>query len=201
MLTPARRHLGTPTLSSMSRVDWPLAVSVAASFSGRYPLENTYHQTRLERDLPELVARASDLVSEETGLEAPGLPDVAVVGRAGWVENNVASFATLLAPAEKRLGTESGVGAAPSAAEASVVSPPSGSWQSAGRLNTTWAFVPLRPKALTQAIRSSASGHDVPSVTTRSGSCSQGTCGLGSSKCSWRGISPLRIASMTLAGE
>ena len=96
----------------MSRVDWPLAVSVAASVSGRYPLEDTYHQTRLERDLPELVIRASDLVSEETGLVAPGFPDVAVVGRTGWVENNVASFATLLAPAEKRLGSDSGVGAA-----------------------------------------------------------------------------------------
>jgi coenzyme F420 biosynthesis associated uncharacterized protein len=96
----------------MSRVDWPLAVSVAASVSGRYPLEDTYHQTRLERDLPEFVIRASDLVSEETGLAAPGLPDVAVVGRTAWVENNVASFSTLLAPAEERLGSSSGVGAA-----------------------------------------------------------------------------------------
>lgn len=95
----------------MSRVDWPLAVSVASSVSGRYPLEDTYHQTRLERDLPELVARASDLVAEETGLVAPGLPDVAVVGRTGWVESNVASFSMLLAPAEKQLGSESGIGA------------------------------------------------------------------------------------------
>ncbi len=96
----------------MSRVDWPLAVSVASNVSGRYPLEGTYHQTRLEQELPDLVFRASELVSEETGLVAPGLPDVAVVGRSGWVENNVASFSMLLAPAEKRLGAESGVGAA-----------------------------------------------------------------------------------------
>lgn len=96
----------------MSRVDWPLAVSVASSVSGRYPLEDTYHQTRLERDLPGLVARASELVSEETGLVAPGIPDVVVVGRTGWVENNVASFSLLLAPAEKKLGSESGVGSA-----------------------------------------------------------------------------------------
>ena len=112
MSSLARRCLGTPTLLLMSRVDWPLAVSVAASVSGRYPLEDTYHQTRLERDLPDMVVRASELVSEETGLVAPGLPDVAVVGRTGWVENNVASFATLLAPAEQRLGSASGIGAA-----------------------------------------------------------------------------------------
>ena len=57
---------GPLALPVMSRVDWPLAVSVAASVSGRYPLEDTYHQTRLERDLPELVTRASALVSDET---------------------------------------------------------------------------------------------------------------------------------------
>jgi coenzyme F420 biosynthesis associated uncharacterized protein len=43
---------------------------------------------------------------------APGEPEVAVIGRAGWVENNVASFATLLAPAEERLASHSGVGGA-----------------------------------------------------------------------------------------
>lgn len=89
-----------------------MAVSVASSVSGRYPLEDTYHQARLELDLPGLVDRASGLVSEETGLVAPGLPDVAVVGRTGWVENNVASFSALLAPAEEKLGSETGIGSA-----------------------------------------------------------------------------------------
>jgi len=96
----------------MSHVDWPVAVSVAANVSGEYPLEGTYHQTRLERDLPGMVARASELVSEETGLVAPGSPEVAVIGRAGWVENNVASFSALLAPAEAKLASSNGVGAA-----------------------------------------------------------------------------------------
>ncbi|MEA2023867.1 MAG: zinc-dependent metalloprotease [Actinomycetota bacterium] len=95
----------------MSHFDWPLAVSVASNVAGRYPLEDTYHQTRLERDMPELVARASALVTEETGLVAPGSPDVAVIGRSGWVENNVASFSILLAPAEEHLGSQTGVGA------------------------------------------------------------------------------------------
>ncbi|MEN8114484.1 MAG: zinc-dependent metalloprotease [Actinomycetota bacterium] len=95
----------------MSRVDWPMAVTVAANVAGTYPLEGTYHQTRLDRDMPEHVFRASALVSEETGLVAPGLPDVAVIGRSDWVENNVASFSTLLAPVEERLGSQTGIGA------------------------------------------------------------------------------------------
>jgi coenzyme F420 biosynthesis associated uncharacterized protein len=96
----------------MSHVDWATAVSVAANFSGRYPLEGTYHQVRLEQDLPGMVQRASALVSEETGLVAPGEPDVAVIGRAGWVANNVDSFATLLAPVEEKLDAAGGVGTA-----------------------------------------------------------------------------------------
>ncbi len=102
----------TSTLLAMSHVDWPLAISVASNVAGRYPLEDTYHQARLERDMPGLVARASELVTEETGLEAPGSPDVAVIGRSGWVDNNVASFSVLLAPAEERLGAQKGIGSA-----------------------------------------------------------------------------------------
>jgi coenzyme F420 biosynthesis associated uncharacterized protein len=57
-----------------------------------------------------LVERATALVAAETGLEAPGTPDVAVVSRAEWVENNVASFAQLMAPLEERLGSERRIG-------------------------------------------------------------------------------------------
>lgn len=96
----------------MSRVDWPLAVSVASRVAGRYPLGGTYHETRLARDVPLLVARASELVSEETGLSGNGQPDVAVVSRTEWVETNVASFNTLLAPAEELLAERSGLGPA-----------------------------------------------------------------------------------------
>lgn len=94
----------------MSKVDWPLAVSVAKSVGGRYPLEGTYHETRLRRDAPGLVARASELVSEETGLTGSGVPEVEVVSRGEWAETNVASFTRLLAPAEERLGAYTGVG-------------------------------------------------------------------------------------------
>ena len=94
----------------MTKVDWPLAVSVATRFAGTYPLEGTYHETRLRREAPDMVARASELVSAETGLVGSGEPEVAVVSRKQWVETNVAAFGTLLAPAEERLGTYSGIG-------------------------------------------------------------------------------------------
>lgn len=95
----------------MSNVDWPLAVSVGTRFAGSYPLEGTYHEERLARQVPQLVERAGEMVAEETGLDGAGHPEVAVVGRRGWVENNVASFGTLLAPAEERLAKQAGVGA------------------------------------------------------------------------------------------
>jgi coenzyme F420 biosynthesis associated uncharacterized protein len=94
----------------MSKVDWPMAVSVAKSVGGRYPLEHTYHETRLARDVPGLVARASELVSHETGLEGPGAPNVLVVSRGQWAETNVESFSTLLAPAEEQLERYTGIG-------------------------------------------------------------------------------------------
>jgi coenzyme F420 biosynthesis associated uncharacterized protein len=94
----------------MSKVDWPLAVSVAKSVGGHYPLEGTYHETRLARDVPGLVTRASELVSHETGLEGPGNPEVLVVGRGQWAATNVESFNVLLAPAEEQLNKHSGLG-------------------------------------------------------------------------------------------
>ena len=50
------------------------------------------------------------LVAAETGLEAPGTPDVAVVSRVEWVENNIASFSQLMAPITDRLGEQKTVG-------------------------------------------------------------------------------------------
>jgi coenzyme F420 biosynthesis associated uncharacterized protein len=57
-----------------------------------------------------LVERATALVSAETGLVAPGSPDVAVVSRAEWVENNIASFSQLMAPLEDHLGSNRTIG-------------------------------------------------------------------------------------------
>lgn len=96
----------------MSKVDWRLAASIAKKVAGRYPLEGSYHETRLRREAPELVARATTLVAEETGLSAEGTPEVAVVSRADWVDVNIAAFGALLAPAEERLAEHDGFGAA-----------------------------------------------------------------------------------------
>lgn len=83
---------------------WDLVERVAGRLAGHYPLEGTYHETRLARQAPELVRRASEMVEAETGLRAPGEPAVAVVGRTEWVHNNLASFSLLLEPIEERLG-------------------------------------------------------------------------------------------------
>jgi coenzyme F420 biosynthesis associated uncharacterized protein len=94
----------------VTAVHWPLARRVARRVAGGYPLEGTYHETLLARRAPELVARAAELVSSETGLSWSGIPDVAVVGRREWAEANIHSFGRMLAPAEKKLRSGSGVG-------------------------------------------------------------------------------------------
>ena len=94
----------------MSPVRWPLAVSIAERVAGSYALEGTYHDTLFARQAPELVARATELVAEETRLPVAGVPEVAVVGRRTWVENNVKVFAKLLGPAEEKLGRKGGMG-------------------------------------------------------------------------------------------
>jgi coenzyme F420 biosynthesis associated uncharacterized protein len=78
--------------------------------AGSYPLEGTYHETRFASQAPAMVARASELVEAETGLSAAGSPDVAVVSRREWVDNNIASFSVLLGPAEEKLRNQSGIG-------------------------------------------------------------------------------------------
>jgi len=95
----------------MSSVEWPMALRIATRLSGQYPLEGTYHEARLARDVEEMVARASDLVEAETGLRASGTPTVAVVSRAEWAETNIESFAALIHPAEERLAGQSALGA------------------------------------------------------------------------------------------
>jgi coenzyme F420 biosynthesis associated uncharacterized protein len=93
-----------------SSLDWQLASRVAARMAGSYPLEGTYHESRFAGQAPDLVARASEMVEAETGLSAPGSPEVAVVTRREWVENNVASFSLLMAPAEEKLSKQKGIG-------------------------------------------------------------------------------------------
>jgi coenzyme F420 biosynthesis associated uncharacterized protein len=94
----------------MSRVDWKTAAHVAKRFSGEYPLAGTYHERRFEIQAPGLVARASEMVSAETGLELTGTPVVGVISRDEWVETNISSFGALLKPLEDKLAAKAGVG-------------------------------------------------------------------------------------------
>ncbi len=87
----------------MTKVDWDTTAAVASRFSGQYPLAGTYHERKFALMAPELVARASDLVATETGLELPGHPNVGVVSRAEWVEANIGAFTALLAPLQEAL--------------------------------------------------------------------------------------------------
>ena len=102
-------------------IDWDLAVKVASRFAGTYPLEDTYHSDLLAREAPGIVARAAQMVEDETGLTAAGEPAVEVVTRKQWAETNVAVFSQLLAPAEEKIKKANPVASRVVAAEMGAV--------------------------------------------------------------------------------
>lgn len=77
---------------------------------GAYALEDTYHFDLFARQAPEMVERAAELATTETGLPWVGDPIVAVVTRTEWAESNIEAFGRLLAPAEKKLAGKGGLG-------------------------------------------------------------------------------------------
>ena len=84
-------------------IPWGLAERIAGRVAGSYGLADGYHGAVLADTAPEIVRRASALVEEDTGLSGGGDPEVAVVGRAVWVERNLSFFAEILKPAEEKL--------------------------------------------------------------------------------------------------
>ncbi|MDH5371806.1 MAG: zinc-dependent metalloprotease [Acidimicrobiia bacterium] len=84
-------------------IPWSLAVKVADRVAGSHPLEHTYHVEAFRRQAPDLMARAGELVGEETGLVTPGPVGVEVVGRGDWVRRNVEFFSRLMEPAEEKI--------------------------------------------------------------------------------------------------
>jgi coenzyme F420 biosynthesis associated uncharacterized protein len=78
---------------------WPFAGRVAGLIAGEYDLAGSYHFDRLVETLPDVVASASVMVSESTGLELPGAPDVAVVSRREWVDRNIGGYTKLVGDA------------------------------------------------------------------------------------------------------
>jgi len=97
-------------MSGASKVDWELAGQVARRFSGEYPLAGTYHERKFELQAPDLVSRASEMVSAETGLEVTGAPVVGVISRDDWIDTNVKSFGAMLKPLEEKLADSAGIG-------------------------------------------------------------------------------------------
>ena len=75
---------------------WPFAGRVAGLIAGEYELAGSYHFEHLADTLPAVVARASEMVVEATGLELPGAPDVAVVSRREWVERNIGGYTAMV---------------------------------------------------------------------------------------------------------
>ena len=57
----------------------------------------------LQSEMEALTLRVSGLVPEATGLTLSGSPSTAVIGRAEWVERNVASFTHLIEPARRQI--------------------------------------------------------------------------------------------------
>ena len=76
---------------------------LAGRLAGSYPLGETYHRSALEADMTRLTHRVSLLVPEATGLSLPGEPTTVVIGRAEWIERNVASFSHLMEPVQRQL--------------------------------------------------------------------------------------------------
>ncbi len=93
----------------MSHVDWTTAATVARRFTSDYPLAGTYHERKFALQADGYVARASEMVSEETGLELSGAPLVGVISREQWIATNIESFSRMLAPLDEKLGTKTGV--------------------------------------------------------------------------------------------
>lgn len=78
---------------------WPFAGRVAGLIAGEYDLAASYHFDRLAETLPDVVASASAMVTETTGLQLPGAPAVAVVSRREWVDRNIGGYTRLVGDA------------------------------------------------------------------------------------------------------
>lgn len=76
---------------------------ILAKLAGSYPLADTYHLEALTADMGGITDRVSILVPEATGLDLPGDPTTAIVGRTEWVQRNVASFAHMVEPMRRQM--------------------------------------------------------------------------------------------------
>ena len=76
---------------------------LVSKIAGTYALAETYHTAALAVEMQRLTVEVSKIVPEATGLQLPGSPDTAVIGRTEWIERNVATFAHFTEPARRHL--------------------------------------------------------------------------------------------------
>ncbi len=100
-------------------VDWDFAVTLGARMAGPGPDVSPSEAAAAVIELRELAGRSTGLVGDFTGLRAPeGTAPVLVVDRAGWVQANADSFATLLNPFAEKVAERKG--SAPSGLSAAI---------------------------------------------------------------------------------
>ncbi len=92
-------------------VDWPLATRIGIRLAGPGPEVSADEAAAVVRELREGAHRSTELVREFTGLYAPEQSaPVLVVDRAGWIQANADSFATILQPLTEKMTTRKGAG-------------------------------------------------------------------------------------------
>ena len=94
----------TTAARAVEPVDWALARRVARVVAGRDALAESYLADSLRADFRDVTAEAETLVSEHTGLVPPGRARAAVLDRTDWVDANLESMRTLLAPVFDQVG-------------------------------------------------------------------------------------------------
>jgi len=98
--------MGRPVTVARSAepVDWALARRVGRLVSGNEPLADSYLTDSLRTDFAAVTEQAESLVTEYTGLRPSAAARAAVLDRAAWVDANLESMRTLLAPVLDRYG-------------------------------------------------------------------------------------------------
>jgi coenzyme F420 biosynthesis associated uncharacterized protein len=94
----------TTVAQSVEPVDWALARRVARIVGGNEPLGDSYLADSLRDDFSAVTTEAEQLVSEHTGLRPLDPARATVVDRSAWVDANIESMRSLLAPVLERVG-------------------------------------------------------------------------------------------------
>ena len=104
MTTTSSRPTQTGASTSSDMIDWDLAVRLGSRLAGDGPEVSRDDADRAVEELRAGANRSTGLVRDFTGLVAADVEaPVLVVDRAGWVQANADSFATILTPVVDKL--------------------------------------------------------------------------------------------------